>query len=64
MGKSGKRYDTAAAGFDRDQMYSGSEALGLVSSLAAAKFDESKTSAEQYVRYLEARRRQVEALRS
>ncbi|MCH2424545.1 MAG: 50S ribosomal protein L1 [Acidimicrobiales bacterium] len=41
MGKSGKRYDTAAAGFDRDQMYSGSEALGLVSSLAAAKFDES-----------------------
>ena len=41
MGKSGKRYDTAAAGFDRDQMYSGSEALGLASSLAAAKFDES-----------------------
>jgi len=41
MGKSGKRYDTAAAGFDRDQMYSASEALGLASSLAAAKFDES-----------------------
>ena len=41
MGKSGKRYNTAAAGFDRDQRDSGSEALGLVSSLAAAKFDES-----------------------
>ena len=41
MGKSGKRYDTAVAGFDRDQLYSGSEALGLASSLAAAKFDES-----------------------
>ena len=41
MGKSGKRYDAAAAGFDRDQLYSGSEALDLASSLAAAKFDES-----------------------
>ncbi len=41
MGKAGKRYDAAAAGFNRDQLYSGSEALSLVSSLAAAKFDES-----------------------
>ena len=40
MGRQGKRYEDASSRFDRDQMYSGSEALGLATSLAGAKFDE------------------------
>lgn len=40
MGKAGKRFNDAVAGYDRDQQHSVSEALGLVSSLAKAKFDE------------------------
>ena len=40
MGRQGKRYEDALSRFDRDQMYSGSEALDLVASLAGAKFDE------------------------
>ena len=40
MGRQGKRYEAAASRFDRDQMYSGSEALDLAISLAGAKFDE------------------------
>ena len=40
MGRQGKRYEDAASRFDRDQMYSGSEALDLAISLAGAKFDE------------------------
>jgi hypothetical protein len=31
---------------------------------AAAKFDDNRQSAEQYIKYLEARKQQVEALRS
>jgi len=40
MGRQGKRYEDASSRFDRDQMYSGSEALDLATSLAGAKFDE------------------------
>ena len=40
MGRQGKRYEDASSRFDRDQMYSGSEALDLAISLAGAKFDE------------------------
>ena len=40
MGRQGKRYEDASSRFDRDQMYSGSEALNLAISLAGAKFDE------------------------
>ena len=40
MGRTGKRYDDAAAQVQPDQMYSASEALGLAASLAGAKFDE------------------------
>ena len=40
MGSKGKRYEDASSRYDRDQMYSGSEALDLAASLAAAKFDE------------------------
>ena len=39
MGRQGKRYEDASSRFDRDQMYSGSEALDLAISLAGAKFD-------------------------
>ncbi|MGI9052597.1 MAG: 50S ribosomal protein L1 [Ilumatobacteraceae bacterium] len=38
---SGKKLTDAHKGFDRDQVYSPSEALGLVKQLAAATFDES-----------------------
>jgi large subunit ribosomal protein L1 len=37
----GKRYTDAAKRFDREQMHSPEEALGLVKSLAGAKFDET-----------------------
>ena len=37
----GKRYDDAAKRFDREQQHGPEEALGLVKSLAAAKFDET-----------------------
>ena len=40
MGRQGKRYEDASSRFDRDQVYSGSEALDLATSLAGAKFDE------------------------
>ena len=40
MGR-GKRYDDAAKRFDRDRLHSSTEAIELVQSLAAAKFDES-----------------------
>lgn len=40
MGRQGKRYEDASSRLDRDQMYSGSEALDLATSLAGAKFDE------------------------
>ncbi len=40
MGKQGKRYTDALSRYDRDQMYSATEALDLASSLAGAKFDE------------------------
>ena len=40
MGRQGKRYEDASSRLDRDQMYSGSEALDLAISLAGAKFDE------------------------
>ena len=40
MGR-GKRYDDAAKRYDRDRMHSPAEAIELVQSLAAAKFDES-----------------------
>jgi len=40
MGSKGKRYEDASSRYDRDQMYSGSEALDLATSLAGAKFDE------------------------
>ena len=40
MGKQGKRYTDASSRYDRDQMYSATEALDLASSLAGAKFDE------------------------
>jgi large subunit ribosomal protein L1 len=41
MSKYGKRYDDAAARVDPHQQYAGTEALELVRTLAAAKFDES-----------------------
>ena len=37
----GKKYIDALKRFDRDQLFTPTEALGLVKSLAAAKFDES-----------------------
>lgn len=37
----GKRITDALKGYDREQLYSTTEALGLVKSIAAAKFDES-----------------------
>jgi large subunit ribosomal protein L1 len=37
----GKKYIDALKRFDRDQLFTPNEALGLVKSLAAAKFDES-----------------------
>lgn len=37
----GKKYRDALKRFDRDQLFTPAEALGLVSSLASAKFDES-----------------------
>ena len=37
----GKRYTDAAARFDRQQLHTPSEAIDLVKSLAAAKFDET-----------------------
>ncbi len=40
MGKQGKRYTDALSRYDRDQMYSATEALDMASSLAGAKFDE------------------------
>ena len=39
MGKQGKRYTDASSRYDRDQMYSATEALDLASSLAGAKFE-------------------------
>ena len=41
MSKRGKRYREAAGRYDRDEHYSGSEALGLVRDLSAAGFDET-----------------------
>jgi large subunit ribosomal protein L1 len=38
---SGKQYADAAKKFDRDQLFTPTEALGLVKSLASAKFDET-----------------------
>ena len=40
MGSTGKRYKDAITRYDRNQSYSGSEALELVASLAGAKFNE------------------------
>jgi large subunit ribosomal protein L1 len=40
MGRTGKRYKDATERYDRDQLYSGAEALELVASLAGAKFNE------------------------
>ncbi len=40
MGRTGKRYKDAMERYDRDQSYSGAEALELVASLAGAKFNE------------------------
>ena len=40
MGRTGKRYEDATERYDRDQSYSGAEALELVASLAGAKFNE------------------------
>ena len=41
MTKKGKRYREAASRYDRDEQYTGSEALGLVRDLAAAGFEET-----------------------
>ena len=38
---SGKKYTDALKGFDRDQFYTPTEALGIVKTIATAKFDES-----------------------
>jgi large subunit ribosomal protein L1 len=38
---SGKKFRAALAQFDRDQFYAPAEALGLVKSMASAKFDET-----------------------
>jgi large subunit ribosomal protein L1 len=38
---SGKKYDDAVKKFDRDQLFTPTEALALVKSLASAKFDET-----------------------
>jgi len=38
---SGKKYADAAKKYDRDQLFTPAEALGLVKSLASAKFDET-----------------------
>src|SRR5262249_15613830 len=38
---SGKKYADAAKKFDRDQLFTPAEAIALVKSLAAAKFDET-----------------------
>jgi len=38
---SGKKYTDALKGFDRDQFYTPSEALGIVKTIAKADFDES-----------------------
>jgi len=38
---SGKKYTDALKGFDRDQVYTPSEALGIVKTIAKAGFDES-----------------------
>src|SRR5829696_9166100 len=38
---SGKKYDDALKKFDRDRFYAPTEALGLVKSMAGAKFDEN-----------------------
>ena len=40
MGSTGKRYKDAITRYDRNQSYSGSEALELAASLAGAKFNE------------------------
>ena len=41
MTRKGKRYREAASRYDRDEQYTGSEALGLVRDLAAAGFEET-----------------------
>ena len=41
MTKKGKRYREATSRYDRDEQYTGSEALGLVRDLAAAGFEET-----------------------
>ena len=41
MTRKGKRYREAASRYDRDEQYTGSEALGLVKDLAAAGFEET-----------------------
>jgi len=41
MPKHGKKFDQAAAGFDKQTAYSPGEAISLVKSLAFAKFDET-----------------------
>ena len=38
---SGKKYDNAAKTFDRDQLFTPTEALALVKAMAGAKFDET-----------------------
>ena len=37
----GKKYEAAAASFDRQQQFGSNEALGMVKSMASAKFDET-----------------------
>ena len=37
----GKKYNAAASSFDRQQQFGSSEALGMVKSMASAKFDET-----------------------
>lgn len=41
MAKRGKKYQEALKKFDRNNLYTASEALGLVSEMATAKFDET-----------------------
>ncbi|MFM7509292.1 MAG: 50S ribosomal protein L1 [Actinomycetota bacterium] len=41
MTRAGKRYDDAAASFDREQIYEAADAIGIVQRLATAKFDET-----------------------
>jgi len=41
MAKHGKKYNAAAASFDRAELFSVNDAVGMVKSMASAKFDET-----------------------